>query len=123
MNSHPIVHVEISAMDPAAASKFYHDVFGWKIEANPQYNYYLFTAEGGPGGGFVMVGEQTNTKPGDILPHIGTDDIDDSLEKVKQAGGTVMLPKTEIPGIGWYAIFTDPTGNRIALYTALHQRS
>ena len=27
-------------------------------------------------------------------------------------------PKTEIPGQGWFAIFSDPTGNRLALYTA-----
>jgi predicted enzyme related to lactoylglutathione lyase len=27
------------------------------------------------------------------------------------------VPKTEIPGMGWYAIFSDPTGNRIGLFT------
>lgn len=122
MSSHPIVHIEIAANDPAAASEFYHDVFGWKIEADTQYNYYQFQAEGGPGGGFVMVSEETKTKPGDILPHIGTDDIDAALASVNQHGGKTVLPKTEIPGIGWYGIFTDPTGNRIGLYTALHPR-
>jgi predicted enzyme related to lactoylglutathione lyase len=29
-----------------------------------------------------------------------------------------VVPKTEIPGIGWFGVFTDPTGNKVGLYTA-----
>jgi len=57
-----------------------------------------------------------------LLLYIGTDDIDASLAKVEAHGGKTVLPKTEIPGIGWFAIFTDQTGNRLALFTARDQQ-
>ena len=122
MSAHPIVHLEISAADPKAASKFYADLCGWKIEVDPNFNYYQFAAEGGPGGGFVQPdGKMYNA--GDIVPYIQTDDIDATLKKAEALGGKVALPKTEIPGQGWFAFFTDPTGNRIGLYTSTHQHN
>ncbi len=118
MVSHPIVHLDISAKDPAAASKFYAELFGWKIAVDPNFNYHQFAAEGGPGGGFVGVDDQTY-KAGDIVPYVGTDDIDAFLKKAESLGGKTLMPKTEIPGIGWFAFFADPTGNRIGLYTSM----
>jgi predicted enzyme related to lactoylglutathione lyase len=122
MPSYPIVHVEISAKDPAAASKFYAELAGWKIDHDPNFDYYQFSAEGGPGGGFVVPdGKQYNA--GDVVIYLGVDDIDATLKKVVSLGGQVLLPKTEIPGIGWYAFFSDPTGNRLALYKSITQPS
>ncbi len=118
MTSHPIVHIEISAKDPAAASKFYSELYGWKIEVDPQFNYHQFAAEGGPGGAFVEADGQ-QYQAGDIVPYITTDDIDVFLKKAESLGGKALLPKTEIPGQGWFAFFADPTGNRIGLYTSM----
>ena len=123
MSNHPIVHLDIPASDPKAASKFYADAFGWKIEVAPEFDYHMFQAEGGPGGGFVNVGESggVSYKAGEVLVYIGTNDIEASLAKVQSLGGKVVLPKTEIPQVGWWAIFTDPTGNKIGLFTDIHQ--
>lgn len=125
--SHPFVHVEIPADNTLAAGKFYGDVFGWNIETDPTFNYSQFKAEGGPGGGFVSTQEATDGgmvqyKPDSLLLYIGSDDIDASLAKIEANGGKTVLPKTEIPGIGWFAIFTDPTGNRLALFTGSGQQ-
>ncbi len=119
MAAHPIVHVEITAKDPAAASKFYAEAFGWKIEHDPQFSYYMFAAEGGPGGGWVKPDGQMYN-PGEVVAYISTDDIDASLKKVESLGGKVLLPKTEIPGTGWFAFFADPSGNKLGLYTDMH---
>jgi predicted enzyme related to lactoylglutathione lyase len=118
MPTYPIVHLEISAKDPAAASKFYADLAGWKIEVDPNFNYYQFSAEGGPGGGFVAP-DGKQYKAGDVIPYLGADDIDATLKKVESLGGKVLLPKTEIPGVGWYAFFADPSGNRLGLYATM----
>ncbi len=121
MATHPIVHMEISAADPAAASKFYSDLFGWKIVVDPRFNYHQFSAGGSAGaidGAFVATDGETY-KPGDIIPYIGTDDIDGMLKRVEDLGGRILQPKTEIPGTGWFAFFVDPTGNRIGLYTGM----
>lgn len=123
MTNHPIVHIEIPANDVAATSKFYGDVFGWNLQTDPSFNYTMFDAEGGPGGGFVTTGGEGTDggmmqyKPDSLLVYIGTDDIDASLASIEQHGGKTVLPKTEIPQVGWFAIFTDPTGNHVALFT------
>jgi predicted enzyme related to lactoylglutathione lyase len=36
-------------------------------------------------------------------------------------GGKILAPKTEIPGMGWFAFFADPNGNRLALYRAMNE--
>jgi len=113
---HPIVHVELSANDREAAGKFYSELFGWQVQDHPEMNYATFEAAGGPGGGFAPVGG--NMPAGQTLVHVGTDDIDASLAKVEQLGGTTLMPKTEIPNIGWFGLFKDPTGNIVGLYTA-----
>jgi len=118
MNPHPIVHIEIAADDTKAAAKFYAAIFGWKIETMPEMDYVMFEAEGGPGGGFNPT-EDEATNPGDILIYIQTDSIEASLADIEAAGGKTLVPKTEITGMGWFAIFADLTGNRVGLYKAL----
>ncbi len=117
MSQHPIVHIEMAAGDLDQVSRFYAQVFGWKVEHIPEMNHSTFEAEGGPGGGFAPVGEFH--KPGDVIPYIGTDDIEATLARVEAEGGKVLQPKAEILGTGWFALFADPSGNRDGLYTPL----
>jgi hypothetical protein len=118
MSNRNVVHVEIPAKDVKAAGKFYQRLFGWKISHEEALNYALWEPVEGPGGGFPQVDEEY--KVGEILIHIASDDIDADLSMVEQLGGKVLKPKTEIPGIGWYGVFQDPTGNQLALYTSMN---
>lgn len=120
MSNHPIVHVEFSANDPNESGKFYEALFGWKIQFQPEMDYVLYETGSGPGGGFAKVDNQMY-KAGDTLVYVNSDDIDASLTKVEALGGKTLVPKSEIPGIGWFAIFSDPTGNRLGLFTALSE--
>ena|SRR5579864_5249362 len=124
MAAHPIVHVELSATDPQAASQFYKDIFDWQITVAPEFDYHMFQAEGGPGGGFVKVGSPSDgvSKVGDVLIYLGSDDIDADLRKVEARGGKTVTPKMEIPQTGWFGVFTDPSGNRIGLFTPMSPR-
>lgn len=116
MSKHSFVHVEFAAKDPKAASEFYKALFDWKIEAAPDMDYVMFDVEPAPGGGFPKVDGETYN-PGDVIVYVSTDDIEASLAKVEELGGKTLLPKTEIPGMGWFAFFSDPTGNRVGLYS------
>lgn len=116
MVDHSIVHLEIPTADPNASAAFYHDVFGWKIETNPEHNYVTFLSEGGTRGGFAEPSEPTY-KDGEPLVYLSTDDIDATLATIEAHGGKTVLPKTEIPHIGLWAVFTDPNGNRFGLFT------
>ncbi len=114
---HPVVHIEISAKDREAAGQFYHRLFGWQVEQMPEMNYASFETGEGPGGGFNPVGPETPA--GTVTVYIGTDDIEGDLKCVEELGGTIVTPRMEIPGFGWFALFRDPTGNRLGLYTAV----
>lgn len=117
MSGHPIVHIDISAKDTAAASKFYAELCGWQIDHAPEFGYYMFRGDGGPGGGFVQTDGQMY-KQGDILLYIAADDIEAFLKKAESLGGKALLPRTEITGVGWFALFADPSGNRMGVFTA-----
>ncbi len=118
MSQHSIVHVEIPGTDPAASSKFYADLFDWKVEVDPGFDYHMFQADSGPAGAFVKAGEShMGYKVGEVLIYVSTDDIDATLTRAETLGGKTLTPKTEIPSVGWFGIFADPAGNRIALFT------
>ena len=118
MTKRNIVHIEIPAADSEKAGKFYQDLFGWKIDTDVKMNYTMWAPGEGVGGGFAPLGE--TVKPGDVLIHVDSDDIEADLKQIKALGGTVLSEKTEIPGIGWFALFKDPTGNTLSLYTSMN---
>src|SRR5688572_17104848 len=117
MGQHPIVHIEIGVNNPEQDGKFYGDLFGWQIQTTsmPGMDYTMFSAGDGPGGGLPKIdGEMA--KANEPLVYVGTHDVTETLDKAAALGGTVVLPKMEIPGVGWMGIFIDPSGNRIGLY-------
>jgi len=41
--------------------------------------------------------------------------IDDTMLEIEAAGGSVVTPRTEIPGVVVFGLFTDPAGNMVGL--------
>lgn len=118
MSKRNIVHVEIPAENLGKAGEFYGELFGWNIKQVPEMDDYLMWVTGdGSGGGFMPVSSEYPA--GQVLVYIASDDIEEDLEKVMELGGKIVREKTEIPGMGWYGVFEDPTGNVLALYTDL----
>jgi predicted enzyme related to lactoylglutathione lyase len=111
-----IIHVELFCDSIEPARKFYGDVFGWTFkEWGDTTNYLLFMdASGKLGGGFST--GMTNQGGGGTLLYIFAADIDSKLAQVEAAGGRTLDPKTEIPGVGFYATFVDPFGNHIGIF-------
>jgi uncharacterized protein len=114
-----IVHFEIPANDVERLSKFYGDVFGWKFEKAPMPNMEYFMIRTGPQNKSVGGGMYKKMMP-DERPrnYIGVDSVDAAAEALKNAGGTILVEKQEVPGMGWSAIAADPEGNAIALWEA-----
>lgn len=48
--------------------------------------------------------------------YIGSDDLQETLSKIEAAGGRTLMPPTEVPGEGWFALFADPDGNTLGLW-------
>ena len=112
-----IVHVEFHSNAPDKTKTFLKDVFGWKFEEFPAMKYSTFEAPSAPGGGL----QQAENMPAGVVDYILSTDIENTIRKIQHSGGAVVMPKTEIPGMGWFAVFQDPTGITLALYEAKPQ--
>jgi predicted enzyme related to lactoylglutathione lyase len=76
-------------------------------------DYYLFRTSEGYGG---AVGKR-DVSTGHILRiYIEVSSIDDALAAATRTGGTVKEPKTEIQGMGWFAVVVDPEGSEVGLF-------
>ena len=120
---HTIVHFEIPANDIEKLKKFYAQLFGWKIERFPGPSDYWMvqtvpvdekgmTVRPGVNGG-MMKRQMPEQKP---VNYISVESVDDYSKKVVKLGGQVIQPKMEIPGMGWWALVSDPEGNQIGLF-------
>lgn len=118
MSKRNVVHVEIPAANLEGAGKFYESLFGWKISHMPEMNYTMWEAGDGSGGGFPEV--SADNPVGQVLVYIDSDDIEADLKMVEKLGGKVLHQKTEIPGMGWFGVFKDSTGNVLGLYTSMN---
>ncbi len=112
-----ICHFEIPADDVERAKKFYGELFGWQIEKLPKEDYWLFKptggmAEEGIGGGMMkrMMPQQQ------ITVYFDVPSMDEYLEKVKKLGGQVVVPKSPVPEMGYYAICLDTENNSFGLW-------
>jgi len=112
----PVVHFEIPADIPERARYFYTKLFGWKIERmDGELDYYIVSAKQGKNGidGGLMKRKHPQQP---FTNYILVEDIEDTLEKVKRFGGTVVLEKMPISGMGWIAAFKDTENNLLGLW-------
>jgi predicted enzyme related to lactoylglutathione lyase len=109
---HNICHFEIPADDVERAKKFYEGLFGWKIEA-VEGGYNLITVgEPGPDGGMMK-----RVVPGQgITVYFNVESVDDYSKKLQSLGGKLLMPKTPVPTMGYFAVFQDTEGNALALW-------
>lgn len=113
MSPQSIVHVEISTTNREESGKFYSELFGWEVQQMPEMNYATFTGGEGVGGGFNPVSEQYPA--GTITFYVQTNDVTGDLLRAQTLGGKILVPRSEIPGVGWFGFFADPSGNMIGL--------
>jgi predicted enzyme related to lactoylglutathione lyase len=116
MSKRSIVHIEFPAADRDALAKFYAEVFGWDFQHTTEPVPYTTFEGGNVGGGYPDV--DGNRKPGDVIVYLDSDDIDADLKKIERLGGKTLMPKDAVGTMGWLAIFADPTGNMVGLWTA-----
>ncbi|MEK7263433.1 MAG: VOC family protein [Bacteroidota bacterium] len=120
-----VVHFEIPADDVSRANNFYKTVFGWSIEKAPMpdMEYYMANT--------ATVDEQGKTnQPGAInggmMPRnfpgeypvlvLNVASIEESIAKVENAGGKVVMPVMPVGDFGRYARIEDTEGNTIGIW-------
>ena len=101
--------VELGAPDPTAAGAFYAGLFGWTVNPGPPEAGGYIVAELN-GRSVAGIGSQQNPAPPVWATYINVDDADATAAAITAAGGTVMMPPTDVMDVGRMAIFTDPVG-------------
>ena len=107
-----VIHFEIPAAEPERAAAFYKQVFGWSFEKWPgPMEYWMVTtgADGAPGINGGLLKKQAPTTA--TTNTIGVDSVAKAIVAVKSAGGKLVMPKTPIPTIGYFAYLEDTEGN------------
>ena len=111
---------EIPAVNFQQAVDFYSFIYGIELEQNFDGNYAMafFPANKGIGGAIVKGPGSTPSDTGPLLYLNGGKDLNLILEKVEEAGGRIVMPKTLInEESGHFAIFIDSEGNKLALHS------
>ncbi len=110
------VHVDISANDPRRAAEFYRSVFGWGAQQlpGPEPYWLLSTDPSDPAAIGAGVGKRSEPWQS-VAPTIEVASADDAAAKVVAAGGSILTPKTMMPGVGQLVAFKDTEGNVMLL--------
>lgn len=121
-----VIHFEIPVDDLTRAKKFY-SLFGWELEEYPMPDGSSYI-----GVRTVPVDEKTRMPKevgainGGMLKRtkevqspvfaIHVTSINDTVKTIEDAGGSVVKPKVEIGGMGYYAYVKDTEGNVLGLW-------
>jgi hypothetical protein len=111
---------EIPSADFSRAVKFYETVFDSKLKIEDFGNMPMGIFVDGKGEGVGCVVHSENMSPseqGAVIYLDATPGFDAVIERVKQAGGRIVMDKMTLPReLGYIAHFIDTEGNRVALH-------
>ena len=114
-----VIHFEIPAENPERAVAFYTKAFGWKFEKWPgPMEYWLVNtgAEDKPGINGGLLKRQAPTTA--TTNTIGVESVDKAVKAAQGAGAKLVMPKTPIPTIGYFAYLEDTEGNLFGVMEA-----
>ena len=108
---------ELMTSDTAGAKAFYGAIMGWDMDEMPMPGMtYTVVGPGQGMGGIMAIPEQAKAMgvPPNWTGYVAVDDVDASVAQVASLGGAVLVPPTDIPDIGRFAVIADPAGAAIA---------
>jgi hypothetical protein len=109
---------EIPTTDIKRAAAFYEKVLDSRLrtEMFGGIPHALFPSEGPGVGGALIQDAKRPPSPGGAVVYLNAPNLDASLARVKDAGGEVAVPKTDIGEHGQFAILRDTEGSFVALH-------
>jgi predicted enzyme related to lactoylglutathione lyase len=128
---------ELVTHDVEGAKKFYKAVLGWTVEEMPMpsgQKYNVVKVNGKPACGIMArtasaekdedegeggeEGEEGEEGESQWMAYVHVNDVDAVVAKVDAAGGEVIQPCFDVPGVGRIAVVADSTGAVIGIMTA-----
>ena len=110
--------VDLGTPDIPKAIEFYSGLFGWQIEqGGPETGgYSIALLRGTPVAG---LGPQMNPGPPYWTTYVQVSSTDDTIEKAKAAGGTVLMEPMDVMDAGRMAVIADPIGAVISVWQTI----
>ena len=108
-------HEQVSS-DPKQAQDFYTELFGWGTEVfKPgEVDYTMISSGGQAHGAFATA--MAGAPPPHWLSHVRVENVDDTVEKAKRAGGQLAAGPFDMGEVGRIAIISDTQGAYISAY-------
>lgn len=91
----------------------------WSLQPMEGFEGYVIVSHGagGPGIGALQASEEADPSGRGARLYFETSDLEDSIARVRRAGGNVEQERMPIPRDQWIGTFRDPFGNRIGFVT------
>jgi hypothetical protein len=105
----PVIQWQVITREPEKHSGFYATVFGWKINADNPLGYRMVdpdSAKGIPGGFWPAPPEAQAF----VQLFIEVSNIEETVRRVTDSGGSVLIPPQTLPAGEQMAILRDPLG-------------
>jgi hypothetical protein len=112
--ANPFVHIELQTQDLEKSKKFYTALFDWKLQEMPGMDYTIINVGEGTGGG--MMKKPVPDMPDNWFPYVLVEDVAATTKKAQALGAAICKEVTEVPGMGWFSVITDPTGATFGLW-------
>jgi uncharacterized protein len=106
---------DLMTTDVEKAKGFYGELFGWKVKAESMgaMPYHLILIGERDIGGMMALDPKQGI-PSHWYGYVTVDKIEPAVERLKAKGGQTMMPITDIPKIGRFAVASDPHGGVFA---------
>jgi len=117
-----LIWTDLETRDPQKAADFFSKLVGWEIRTESQgpTAYWQVGVRGQNEGGIMPMPDMVPPEaPAFWLDYFGTSDIDASIARAQELGGTVQVPAMEVEGMMSFAVLSDPAGATFALMQPL----
>ena len=112
---------ELMTTDLEKAKAFYTAVVGWGVQKAdmPEMTYYMWNCGKESVGGLMDLPEEARKMgaPPNWLAYVGTPHVDRTVDQANRLGGKTVVPPTDIPKVGRFAVLSDPQGAVFAIFT------
>lgn len=112
---------ELTTSNVNAAKSFYSELLGWSLNdiESPAGSYTMISVADKEIGGIMATPAESAGMPSAWTPYVTVDDVDARSKQAERLGGKVLVPATDIPEVGRFAVIQDPQGAMINLITYL----
>jgi len=113
--------LELGTTNQNAGKSFYSNLFGWTAEdmpMGPSMTYTMFRSGGNDvGGAYQLMKDQIEAHvPSHWMLYVRVESADAYAASGVKLGAQQIVPPTDIPNVGRFAVVQDPTGANISIF-------